>query len=72
LKKEFSIIETNRLILRKVTREDAGDMFKYLSDKEVVAPMGLAPFQTEKEVWDEINWYKTIYDEGTGLDGESH
>jgi [ribosomal protein S5]-alanine N-acetyltransferase len=67
LKKEFSIIETNRLILRKVTKEDAGDMFKYLSDKEVVAPMGLAPFQTEKEVWDEINWYKTIYDEGTGI-----
>ena len=40
---------------------------KYLSDKEVVAPMGLAPFQTEKDVWDEINWYKTIYDEGTGI-----
>ena len=67
MKKEFPIIETNRLILRKVTNEDANDMLKYLSDKEVVAPMGLAPFQTEKDVWDEINWYKTIYDEGTGI-----
>jgi len=67
MKKEFPIIETSRLILRKITKEDASDMLKYLSDKEVVAPMGLAPFQTETDVWDEINWYKSICDEGTGI-----
>ena len=64
---EFPIIETNRLILRKITKVDASDMLKYLSEKEVVEPMGLAPFQSEQDVWDEINWYKTIYDEGTGI-----
>lgn len=27
--------------------------------------MGLAPFQIEKDVWDEIGWYKSIYVEGS-------
>jgi len=33
--KEFPIIETNRLLLRKVTRDDENHMFTYLSDKDV-------------------------------------
>jgi [ribosomal protein S5]-alanine N-acetyltransferase len=65
--KEFPIIETNRLILREVTIEDATDMFTYLSDQDVVKHMGLEPFQTVKDVWDEISWYKSIYEEGTGI-----
>ncbi|MCL6571180.1 MAG: GNAT family N-acetyltransferase [Bacillus sp. (in: Bacteria)] len=64
---KFPIIETNRLILREVTFEDATDMLNYLSDKEVVKPMGLDPCQTVKDVLDEINWYKSIYHEGTGI-----
>ncbi|MGE8079975.1 GNAT family N-acetyltransferase [Peribacillus loiseleuriae] len=67
MKKIFPIIETSRLILREVTSEDAKDMFKYLSDKDVVKPMGLAPFQAVKDVWDEVSWYKSIYEEGTGI-----
>lgn len=67
MEKEFPIIETSRLILRGVTTEDANDMFKYLSDIDVVKPMGLEPFKTIKDVWDEISWYKSIYDEGTGI-----
>ena len=63
----FPILETRRLILREVTTEDAGDIFKYLSDKDVVKPMGLAPFQTVKDVLDEIRWYKSIYEDGTGI-----
>lgn len=65
--KEFPIIETGRLILREVTTEDATDMFNYLSDKDVVEPMGLAPCQTVKDVRDEISWYRLIYEEGTGI-----
>lgn len=63
----FPIIETERLILREVTTEDASDMLKYLSDQDVVKPMGLEPFQTEEDVWGEINWYKSIYKEGSGI-----
>ncbi|MBM7692172.1 ribosomal-protein-alanine N-acetyltransferase [Peribacillus deserti] len=65
--KEYPIIETRRLLLREVTIADANDMLTYLSDKDVVSPMGLAPFQTEKDVGDEIRWYNSIYEEGTGI-----
>jgi ribosomal-protein-alanine N-acetyltransferase len=67
MEKEFPIIETRRLILREVTTDDAKDMLNYLSDKDVVTPMGLEPFSTVKDVWDEIRWYKSIYDNGTGI-----
>ncbi|HJF30789.1 MAG TPA: GNAT family N-acetyltransferase [Sporosarcina psychrophila] len=67
MKKVFPIIETNRLILREVTTEDATEMFTYLSDKDVVKPMGLVPCQTVKDVWDEIKWYKSIFEEDTGI-----
>jgi [ribosomal protein S5]-alanine N-acetyltransferase len=65
--KEFPVIETKRLILRKVTAEDAEDMLTYLSDKDVVKHMGLEPFQTVKDAEDEISWYESIVKEGTGI-----
>ncbi|CAH0267272.1 Putative ribosomal N-acetyltransferase YdaF [Peribacillus sp. Bi96] len=65
--KEFPFIETKRLILREVTKADAGDMFTYLSDTDVVKPMGLDPCQTVNDVWDEIKWYESIFQEGTGI-----
>ena len=67
MKKEFPVIETSRLVLRQVTTEDAADMLNYLADPDVVKPMGLDPFQTEKDVWDEIDWYQSIVEEGTGI-----
>ncbi|WP_203247701.1 GNAT family N-acetyltransferase [Sporosarcina beigongshangi] len=67
MKKEFPIIETERLRLRQVTTEDASNMFAYLSDQDVVKPMGLDPFETVKDVLDEISWYTSIYEEGTGI-----
>ena len=67
MQKKFPIIETSRLILREVKEEDAKDMFQYLSDKDVVKHMGLAPFETVNDVWDEVRWYKSIYEEGTGI-----
>lgn len=67
MRKEFPIIETRRLILREVTTEDADDLFTYLSDKDVVKHMGLEPYQTVKDVMDEIRWYHSIRKEGTGI-----
>lgn len=64
---KFPLIETDRLILREVQNEDSNDMFSYLSDKNVVKHMGLEPFQTEKDVLEEIEWYQKIYKEGTGI-----
>lgn len=65
--KEFPVIETERLILREATQEDANDMFVYLSDNEVTKHMGLDPYQTPEGTLDEINWYQSIYNEGTGI-----
>jgi [ribosomal protein S5]-alanine N-acetyltransferase len=63
----FPIIETDRLLLRKVNTDDAADMLVYLSDEKVVQHMGLVPFETTEEALDEINWYNSIYEEGTGI-----
>ncbi|MBY6036898.1 GNAT family N-acetyltransferase [Fictibacillus nanhaiensis] len=67
MEKRFPTIETSRLILREVTTEDSKDMFAYLSDHDVVKHMGLEPYQTVEDVWDEVGWYTSIYQEGTGM-----
>lgn len=67
MQKEFPEIETKRLLLREVTPDDANDMFAYLSDENVVKHMGLDPFETLDDAIDEINWYRSIYEEGTGI-----
>ncbi|MDI2588825.1 GNAT family N-acetyltransferase [Psychrobacillus sp. NEAU-3TGS] len=67
MEKDFPTLETNRLILRKVSIDDAKDMYTYLSDQDVVKPMGLEPFETVEDVWDEIKWYQSIYEKGTGI-----
>jgi [ribosomal protein S5]-alanine N-acetyltransferase len=64
---EFPLIETERLILRKATKADAEDMLRYLSDPAVVKHMGLEPFQSVEDVYDEIGWYQSIVREGTGM-----
>ena len=64
---KFPIIETERLILREVTKADAKDMLIYLSNIEVVRHMGLEPFQSIEDALDEIGWYQSIYENKTGI-----
>ena len=63
----FPILETDRLILRQVTKEDATSMLNYLSDKEVVKHMGLEPFHSMNDALDEISWYNSIFEKQTGI-----
>ncbi|TKC15516.1 GNAT family N-acetyltransferase [Robertmurraya kyonggiensis] len=63
----FPILETNRLVLRKVTKDDAEDILKYLSDEEVMKYYGLDPFETIEDVMDEISWYQSIFENKTGI-----
>ncbi|KAF0823121.1 GNAT family N-acetyltransferase [Cytobacillus firmus] len=67
MEKAFPILETERLILREATEEDAKDMFVYLSDQLVVKHMGISACETPEEVLGEIEWYKSIYTNGTGI-----
>lgn len=67
MEKAFPILETERLILREATEEDAKDMFVYLSDQLVIKHMGISACETPEEVLGEIEWYKSIYKNGTGM-----
>ncbi|MCZ8494483.1 GNAT family N-acetyltransferase [Priestia sp. Y58] len=63
----FPVIKTKRLILREIITEDAGNILKYLSDKEVMKHYGLEPFTTVEDASKEIAWYKSILSGKSGI-----
>ncbi|MBX9969730.1 GNAT family N-acetyltransferase [Priestia aryabhattai] len=63
----FPIIKTKRLILREIATEDADNILKYLSDKEVMKHYGLEPFTTVEDALNEIVWYKSILNKRSGI-----
>ncbi|TYS16390.1 GNAT family N-acetyltransferase [Rossellomorea vietnamensis] len=67
MKRNFPVLDTSRLILRETIQSDTADMLSYLSDSEVVKYMGLAPFQSMEDALDELNWYRKIFTEGSGI-----
>ncbi len=64
---KFPIIETDRLVLRQITKDDAEDIFTYLSDEKVMQYYGLEPFKSIDEALEEIAWYQSIFDENSGI-----
>ena len=64
---KYPLLETNRLVLRKVEEDDASSMLKYLSDKEVMKYYGLEPFETMEEALGELSWYESIRNNTTGI-----
>ncbi|QCR31262.1 GNAT family N-acetyltransferase [Lysinibacillus sp. SGAir0095] len=67
LVREYPVLETERLILREITENDANSIFEYLSDPEVMKYYGLQPFEAVKDALDEISWYQSIFNEQTGI-----
>lgn len=63
----FPVIETDRLILRQVTKDDAESILEYLSDKDVMKHYGLEPFKSIDDALDEISWYQSIFEKKTGI-----
>ncbi|WP_046173505.1 GNAT family N-acetyltransferase [Domibacillus indicus] len=63
----FPLLETKRLVLRKVTKEDANSILNYLSDEEVVKYYGLEPFKSLSDAFEEISWYQSIQNNKTGI-----
>lgn len=63
----FPVLETKRLVLRKVTKEDATSMLNYLSDEVVMKYYGLEPFKSINDALDEISWYQSIHNNKTGI-----
>lgn len=64
---KFPIIETERLVLRQIIKDDAVDILKYLSDDDVMKYYGLKPFKSMEEALQEIDWYHSIFDEKSGI-----
>ncbi|ATP42269.1 N-acetyltransferase [Solibacillus sp. R5-41] len=67
MEQEFPLLETERLVLREITIEDASSILNYLSDKEVMKYYGLEPFQSVNDALDEISWYQSIFSNKTGV-----
>ncbi|MCE4048157.1 MULTISPECIES: GNAT family protein [Bacillaceae] len=65
--KDFPLLATDRLHLRKITKEDAADIYRYLSDKAVMKYYGMEPFQSVEETVEEIDWYSKIHMQQTGI-----
>lgn len=63
----FPVLETERLILRQVTKDDAESMFVYMSDEEVMKHYGMEPFRIADDALDEISWYQSIFEKKTGI-----
>ena len=63
----FPAIKTKRLILREIVAEDASNILKYLSDKEVMKHYGLEPFTTVEDALNKIAWYQSILNEKSGI-----
>lgn len=63
----FPTLETDRLILRQVTNDDANSLLTYLSDMDVMKYYGLEPFSSIDDALDEIAWYQSLFEKGTGI-----
>ena len=52
---QFPILETDRLVVRKITREDAAEIFFFRSDKELIKYLDRAPMETLDEAIEYID-----------------
>ncbi|MFO1441687.1 GNAT family N-acetyltransferase [Bacillus sp. Bva_UNVM-123] len=59
----FPILETERLVLRKLDLSDAPNMFSYFSKDEVTKYYDLESFTTEKQAEEQINRFLTRYED---------
>lgn len=67
MSENFPYIKTERLVLRRITKEDVNSIFEYLSDEEVMKFYGMSPLKSEEEALEEIDWYNNIYESKTGI-----
>ncbi|QNA43396.1 GNAT family N-acetyltransferase [Lacibacter sediminis] len=61
----FPVLQTERLLLRKVEQTDAADVLKGYSDPLVNQHMSVAYYSLE-EVQAQLDFYNSIYETGTG------
>lgn len=52
---QIPVLESHRLRLRRMEREDVPVLLDYWSDPEVVKHMNIPPFETQEDVWQMIH-----------------
>ena len=60
------VIETARLKLRKITNDDIENIYRGLSDPEVIRYYGVS-YSSLEETREQMEWYQSLEDQGTGL-----
>ena len=64
---DFPMLETSRLYLRKITNDDANDIFEYLSDGMVTRYLGKESLSSIQEAYDIINKIEKNYSEDRSI-----
>ncbi|MED3841775.1 GNAT family N-acetyltransferase, partial [Niallia circulans] len=63
----FPILETERLLLREIEKEDAGDLFAYFSNKEVMQYYGQEAFTSIEQVEALIGHFSNNFENQRGI-----
>jgi ribosomal-protein-alanine N-acetyltransferase len=53
--KDFPQLETQRLVLRQISSEDAETLWKLRNNREIMEFMDMLPMQSVREAWEQIN-----------------
>ncbi|UCH42776.1 MAG: GNAT family N-acetyltransferase [Dehalococcoidales bacterium] len=64
--KEFPRLETDRLILRELTLDDADVIFPHFANEEVARYIDAKPAASIKDVTDIVNWGTNLLNNHTG------
>lgn len=66
MKTQFPILESERLLLRQITDSDLANVFKGLSDPEIIKYYGVS-FDTLEATKEQMAWFANLEKTGTGI-----
>ena len=65
--RQFPVIGTVRLKLRKPLQKDANALLEIMRDEIVMKYYGMQSFRSKSEALDEINWFNKIFVQNEGV-----
>lgn len=60
---KFPLLKTDRLVLRRVLKQDAEDLYRILGDEEIMRYFGAETYTSIEQMLDMIAWYDYSYRE---------
>ena len=65
--KQFPVLITERLVLRKPCDQDIERVFRISADVEVMEFYGMDPYKSMNEAREEVEWFLKIFNESEGI-----